>query len=771
MPALNLPSSNSLLQEAYDRYRAQHGVPPQEEAKPTGDTAIQGLMNKQKWKMLKTMPGKTNNNTWPMMSLLSKGLSPVTKSATLLPSSFEKGADAKSTALKGGLNYAKRNALPLTTAGGAITAGGLSLYNTGRVSNALSDLKDISDTGKGVIDEGKGFMREMRDGFRPLFDVLGHFGRGTAGLVGTPGYDRPQWYHNLMAQIYRLYGREYNPYLHSNNKYMDPDFGTGAAQAKLMQQQAEKMSSFPEQRMTACEAIRIALHGSEQFQKQASTDREPVPDMVLNSHLYLAAEMEKAAGIMETVENAKPFVPFFLAAAEKVRKGYPARPTLTACFGEHTKLADYVLPILDGTAIGLLDKCVQTVADAVMKEAEAKKKVKEAGVTRLLRAAKALQKAPVQNASQIKNIDRQLNISLNKSENRSLAHTVKGYDRWKDMYDRANQASTESLLPRFRLNQQQFADRIHSLPSDSLPTKIDFDRVRQYIRRLTSQRALDHGKHTNPNIHRSGFPSVSDPSLHGVQQSSLYGYTPAKVRISPNPRVSGSVPRPIENTSAVWHEAAGHGLDPVVRSRDDIMRMQHFFQRGLGTDIWNKGVAHTDTVTDQLVPRFEAWADAVGTNATANPADVLSRLQKPIQLSNGKKTSVLNWLTSIFKKRDTGTPNGGQVTVDRQYLKNLYDRYGGNYTKTRVPENYVFNATGNPQRDAATLLKEVGVNHSFNLSDYFRDNRELLQAMLKRLRERREQRILAAQAAAQSAAQPSASSLWQGLARFFGFAR
>ena len=376
---------------------------------------------------------------------------------------------------------------------------------------------------------------------------------------------------------------------------------------------------------------------------------------------------------------------------------------------------------------------------------------KEAGVTRLLHAAKALKKAPVQNAAQIKNIENQLNIGLNSQNGRSRLHQWGDRVPW--IYDPKNRESTDKLLPGFRETQGYFVNQVKSLRPDSLPTKLDYDQVRRYIQQLTSQHALDHGKHLNPNIHRSGYPKVNGPLWHGdtVTESGL----PATVRIYPNPSKvfnewQPATPPPRKNTAVVWHEAVGHGLDPVLNRMKDVSGMQQNILRDIGVGPSSYGRDwHYDLVNRLARESAETRADAVAVNAAANPANVLSLLKRP------------------FGKPGTVTPG----TLEHQHLSAMYNGYGGLLTGTRVPENYVLNATGNPQRDAATLLKEVGVNHSFNLSDYFRDNRELLQAMLKRLRERREQRILAAQAAAQSAAQPSAPPLLQGLARFFGFAR
>jgi hypothetical protein len=124
-------STNSFLQAAYNRFFAKNNVtPPSTEENKTGTDITNKLWGKQKWKMLKSMPGHNSENTWQSMSMLNKGLSPMAKSAVL----GRIGGVASKLLSKPSVGAG-------IAAGGTATAGALA-YGGHRIANSLDHASD-----------------------------------------------------------------------------------------------------------------------------------------------------------------------------------------------------------------------------------------------------------------------------------------------------------------------------------------------------------------------------------------------------------------------------------------------------------------------------------------------------------------------------------------------------------------------------------------------------------------------------------------------------
>ena len=347
VPTSIFQSTNPLLQDAYDRYFLRHHVPPPEEEQ--GTTSSKALMDKQKWKMLKMMPGKHQGNTWMMMGALNKGLSPATKSAEV--------KEARLGALKKGLLVAGGTAAAGTAGYTALNAN--SLMN--RAGNFLDESKqqvsDLTNKLQNVADQGQQFIQSQQGAAKPWTDMLNHVGGGLAGLLGVQGYNKPQWYQNFVNWLQKIFSSG------QYNQFTNPETGVGGANTK-----AGEMTMLKN-----AEAVNIALNGSPQFQKQASADGDIEPDQLLQAHMVVAAEMESMAGVMSAKPQTLSYAHAFKEAAAHVRRGYPAKSAVLVSLGGSKKLAEVANRVLEGIGRSIIERAVMDTFQRKVAEYQAKK--------------------------------------------------------------------------------------------------------------------------------------------------------------------------------------------------------------------------------------------------------------------------------------------------------------------------------------------------------------------------------------------------------------
>lgn len=363
-----LSSTNPFLQNAIRRYFAKNNLPMPEEDNGTNDLT-KNLVDKQKWKMLKTLPGHQPGNTWSTMKVLNKGLSPLTKSAG------------------GFANNLKPLAKPVLVGAGAVGGG---LY----VKNKLDQTaKDVQETANTIKQTGQ----SLNSAIQPFTDIANHVGSGFAGLLGVNGYKSPEWWQKMRAycqQWYNLFKPE--------NQYTDPERGAGNIidkdlQQQKAQQQVQQIVAAPgtevslrrspyavhtasfnkrdeKMKLTTNQAIRIALDGSEQFHKQASAGTAPTPDTVLQSHLRVADSMVAVAEELSKTAEWQPLAQAFRNAAAEVRKGYPAKQAMHAQLGGNEELYKEIVPVLADIGGNLLMQEVQNTYERKVAEFKAGKR-------------------------------------------------------------------------------------------------------------------------------------------------------------------------------------------------------------------------------------------------------------------------------------------------------------------------------------------------------------------------------------------------------------
>ena len=384
--------TNEFLQDARRRYFAKRGIELPKEETNSGENGsmASALANKQKWKMLKNMPGKHSGNTWQAMGVLNKGLPSMGKTAaggvamgamrgaarTRVPTSTQRRVATSPTATQPaaapGRNYAKDYGVPTAMGAGLIGtnmhASHLADKAMNRTENMIGNVNNqwmgLAERG---IDQGVNAFNQQAENFRQTIDPLANLNRGLSaigtGLMSIPGILKNK-YNSLAQQI--------------QNPQTDPNADLGMTwweqnqqmmrrrrrQMELEQllnqgQEPWKMAGYsPKQRnmRTTFDALQVALNGSEQFQKSASAGEKETPDTLLRAHLRFADEMEKAAEYFATQENARPFAKPFKEAAAMVRKGYPAKTAMGKVLRAEQKLAAQATPVLERMASELLKR-------------------------------------------------------------------------------------------------------------------------------------------------------------------------------------------------------------------------------------------------------------------------------------------------------------------------------------------------------------------------------------------------------------------------------
>jgi hypothetical protein len=175
----SLTSTNPFFRRAYRRYFAENNLPvPKEESTDQSDP-MNDLRNKQKWKMLKTLPGHRPDSTWTTMKVLNAGLSPSAKSA---------GWRTKAL-VGGGL-----------VAGGA---GAFGAYN--QLGKTLTNANTTIDTANKALKQVEQTGQSFNDVVKPFADTVSSLGHGFAGLLGVQGYNAPDWWNRLRAYCKQWY--------------------------------------------------------------------------------------------------------------------------------------------------------------------------------------------------------------------------------------------------------------------------------------------------------------------------------------------------------------------------------------------------------------------------------------------------------------------------------------------------------------------------------------------------------------------------------------
>jgi hypothetical protein len=353
VPTSIFQSTNPLLQDAYDRYFLRHHVPPPEEEQ--GTTSEKALMDKQKWKMLKMMPGQHQGNTWMMMGALNKGLAPATKSAEVKEArlgAVQKGLlGVGGTAAAGTVGYTAHNANNLMNRAGNF------------IDESKQQIGDLTNKIQNVADQGQQFIQSQQNATRPWTDMLNQVGGGLAGLLGVQGYNKPQWYQSFVNWLQKIFSSG------QYNKFTNPETGVGGADTKLGEMTM----------ITNVEAVNIALNGSPLFQKQASADGEIAPDQPLQSHLVVADEMESMAGVMSSQPQTLSYAHAFKEAAAHVRRGYPAKSAVLVSLGGSKKLAEVADRILEGIGQSIIERVVMDSFQQKVAEYHAKKMASATG--------------------------------------------------------------------------------------------------------------------------------------------------------------------------------------------------------------------------------------------------------------------------------------------------------------------------------------------------------------------------------------------------------
>ena len=362
---------NPFLQAAVQRYFAKNNVPLPEEKSESGD--IQNdLLSKQKWKMLKSVPGNNSENTWGTMKVINKGLSPLTKGAGI----GSKVMDTAKTVAKKIPGVALNAAVPATAAATAIGAGAygankLVQGTTNRIQQGINAKVDpVLNDVRGLIQQGQSSLADVQqrvnaasDSFQklvntgqraisPWADMSHSAGSNLAGLFGVQGYNQPQWYQNIVAFLHKLFSGQIFPGRTSTASY------TGNTAMNL----------------TPVDALTLAIHGSEQFQKNASAGNT-VPDRKLNAHIMLAQEMQKAAEVLLENEKVRHLAKPLQKAAELVNDGYPAKLAVGTATVWNVKLAEQIMSLVGAMAVDLLQQRIERTYNAkVAAYLEAKKK-------------------------------------------------------------------------------------------------------------------------------------------------------------------------------------------------------------------------------------------------------------------------------------------------------------------------------------------------------------------------------------------------------------
>ena len=366
-PLFQAAPTNSFLQDAHANAYAKKGVPPPDEEGETPGVSTK-LLNKQKWKLLETMPGKHSGNTWNMMSTISKGLSPMNKTAKWsdIPSLFSSaikslrpkqyspsGFPTTGTSVQRGLfdnvadlhegvpgngksavrtgldrvgaaaqqagAHIKAHPVGYGLGAGATALGGAGLYGAHQFNKGINKINDTIAGGMQGINEAADDVRnqitEAKDQLTkgPWTDMANAVGSGLAGLFGMQGYAQPQWYQKLINFLKSIFGQR------ETNKFTDSETGAGGVTTASY--------NFPKtgSMLLPGKALFTAINGSSQFRKQAAAGQEIVPEQVLNAHLRVADMMEKAAEMMQKSAEYRPFAEPFTNAAKWVRQGYPAK--------------------------------------------------------------------------------------------------------------------------------------------------------------------------------------------------------------------------------------------------------------------------------------------------------------------------------------------------------------------------------------------------------------------------------------------------------------
>ena len=370
--------TNSFLQNAHKKRFLQQGMPFPEEESTAGSRLkpAASLLNKQKWKMLKSLPGKHSGNTWQMMGALNTGLAPMKKNAEsaevkeagigkMVPWVLGGGAAAGITAgtaygankaLGMGKNFVKREVKSLND-----RIDGVQRDVMNQVTPVLDSAKGVMDQGQQAIGQVRQTAQDFQNAFKPWADMVSGLGRGLAGTFGMQGYARPQWQRDAANYSRQMY-----------NKATDPETGIVGTTTRYTEQQYQqlmdllanlfgrtKQGSYTKEgeipMLTTFDAIHIAINGSEQFQKRASATVPNVPDTRLKAHIAVAEEMEKCAEHFSTQPKIQAFTAPFHKAAGMVRKGYPAITAMYESLGRNQKLAEQVVPVLrqiGGTLLG-----------------------------------------------------------------------------------------------------------------------------------------------------------------------------------------------------------------------------------------------------------------------------------------------------------------------------------------------------------------------------------------------------------------------------------
>ena len=361
VPLFQAAPTNSFLQEAHADYFAKHGVPPPGEEEKAPGISPQ-LLNKQKWKILKTMPGKHQGNTWPMMSAISKGLAPMNKSAgfkisiprlggqrlTTPPSTFRKTLDNATQQTWDHLKAHRKGYGISTVAVGAGLYGDHQLHKA--VNNVNNTISGGMETIQNTADNAMNRLDQQVDSLKrgPWTDMFGSFGSALAGLFGVKGYAAPNWYNRLIAFLKKMFGQQ------EPNKFTDPETGTGGVTTASYDLK-KKGSMF----LPANQALITAINGSPQFQKQAAAGKELVPEQVLNAHIRVADMMEKAAAMMQDSAEYRSFADSFIRASQQVRQGYPAKLAMYRELCGSRSLTAKANEVLDTIGAELLGQAIQ----------------------------------------------------------------------------------------------------------------------------------------------------------------------------------------------------------------------------------------------------------------------------------------------------------------------------------------------------------------------------------------------------------------------------
>jgi len=280
-------SLNPFLQKAYERYFANNNADmPENASSAEGTNVAKSLLNKQKWKMLKSIPGNNSGNTWNTMKLVNKGFSPLVKKAGVgsglrgfaqsLRNSVRNVTPGRATAVGVGLgvptvigaaaygaNRAKQSLQ--NTAEGMIdkrlapilnNVEGLTQQGQETLQNLNQQSQEVMQRTNQMLDKGNAFMQMGKDALRPWAGMSGHIGGGLAGMMGVQGFNRPQWLQQIIGFLKNLFRGQWLP--------------GRTATASYFNQEGERDMTV----QTPIADLRNTIFGSEQFHKWAEVGKD-----------------------------------------------------------------------------------------------------------------------------------------------------------------------------------------------------------------------------------------------------------------------------------------------------------------------------------------------------------------------------------------------------------------------------------------------------------------------------------------------------------------